>query len=117
MNLSVIVAKIDPVAQDEVAAIWAESDRTELPYVAGVVRRSLFRLDDLYIHLLETERPGDAAVAAAGRHPEFARISERLHPFITPYLATWASPKDAQATCFYEWAPDPNGAPRTGGSR
>jgi cyclase len=102
----VIVAKIEPSAEGEVAAIWTESDRTELPLLAGVLRRSLFRLDDLYVHLLETRDPGAVAIDAARAHPEFARISERLDSYISPYLDTWSSPADARAHCFYEWTPE-----------
>lgn len=105
MNRSLIVAKIQPTAEQEVAAIWAESDQTELPRLAGVTHRSLYRLGDLYVHLLETVQPGPQAVRTASGHAEFARISDRLRPFITPYLATWKSPQDAQARCFYEWQP------------
>ena len=106
MNRSVIIAKIVPTAEGQVAAIWTDSDRTDLPRVAGVRRRSLYRLGDLYVHLLETEQPGADAVQAARGHPGFAAISEELSPFITPYLASWRSPADAQAHCFYEWAAD-----------
>ena len=112
MNKSVIVARIEPAAQDAVAAIWADSDRTELPRIAGVLHRSLYRLGDLYVHLLETDQPGADAVEVARTHPEFARVSQRLGAYITPYLADWRSPRDAQATCFYEWE-----SPRQGRSR
>lgn len=105
MNRSVIVARIVPDAEREVAAIFAESDQTELPQVAGVRHRSLHRLGDLYVHLLETEDVGAAAVERARQHPEFARVSARLNEFITPYLSTWQSPKDAQAQCFYTFEP------------
>lgn len=106
MNRTLIVAKIQPDAEPEVARIFAESDEnTDLPQVAGVRRRSLYRLDDLYVHLLETEDIGDGAVGAARQHPEFARISARLEPYISPYLSTWQSPKDAMAHCFYTWEP------------
>lgn len=105
MNRSLIIAKILPDAQDEVARVFAESDRTELPQIAGVRRRSLYRLGDLYVHLLETELAGPEAVAAAKSHPEFARVSEQLSPYITPYLPTWRGPEDAQARCFYDWTP------------
>jgi cyclase len=106
MNRSLIIAKIMPDTDREVAEIWAESDRTELPRVAGVRHRSLWRLGDLYVHMLETEQVGAEAVETARTHPEFARISNRLNDFITPYLPTWRSPRDAQAQCFYEWAPE-----------
>ena|SRR5713226_3290547 len=114
MNRSVIVARIAPDAERKVAAIWTESDRTELPLVAGVRRRSLYRLGDLYVHLLETQQVGAAAIEAARSHPEFGRVSERLSPYITPYLATWRSPRDAQARCFYEWTPGAATAERAG---
>jgi cyclase len=103
MNRSLIVAKIVPDAHENVAEIFAESDGTDLPHVAGVLHRSLWRLGDLYVHLLETEQVGADAVEAARQHPEFARVSERLRPYITPYLPTWRSPKDAQAQRFYTW--------------
>ncbi|HEY0807733.1 MAG TPA: TcmI family type II polyketide cyclase [Pseudonocardiaceae bacterium] len=108
MNRSLIIAKILPDAQDEVARVFAESDRTELPRIAGVQRRSLYRLGDLYVHLLETELPGPDAVRNAKNHPEFAHVSDRLAPYISPYLPTWRGPEDAQARCFYDWTPGAN---------
>ena len=36
-------------------------------------------------------------------HPEFVRVSERLRPYISPYLPTWRSPRDAMAHCFYRY--------------
>lgn len=106
MNRSVIVARIQPAAEQEVAAIWAESDQTELPKIAGVTHRSLYRLGDLYVHLLETVRPGADAVEAARGHAEFAQVSIKLSQYISPYLPTWKSPRDARAHCFYEWRGD-----------
>jgi cyclase len=117
MNRSVIVAKIEPAAVREVTAIWEESDRTELPHLAGVLHRSLYRLDDLYVHLLETEQPGGTAIEVARRHPEFARVSQELSRFITPYRADWRSPQDAQAHCFYEWSSPAGARRRPGRSR
>ena len=69
MHRTLIVAKIRPGAEQRVAEIFAKSDQTELPHIAGVRRRSLYRLGDLYAHLLETEDLGDEAVAEARRHP------------------------------------------------
>lgn len=103
MHRTLIVAKITPGAEGEVAGIWARSDQTELPGVAGVVRRQLFSLGDLYIHVLESERPGGQVLRSARAHEEFDRVSERLSPFISPYLPSWQSPADAVATCFYSW--------------
>ncbi|WP_200207346.1 TcmI family type II polyketide cyclase [Micromonospora coerulea] len=103
MDRSLIVAKVVPTAEDRVAEIFAESDATELPLLVGVRHRSLYRLHDLYVHLLETELPGEGAVENARGHPEFARVSARLRPFISPYLPDWQSPRDAMAHCFYRF--------------
>ena len=103
MYRSLIVARVVPGSQQQVARIFAESDETDLPLLAGVRHRSLFCLHDLYVHLLETRLPGDEAVAAARRHPEFDRVSERLLPYVSPYLSTWQSPRDAVADHFYQW--------------
>ncbi|MFI6781278.1 TcmI family type II polyketide cyclase [Micromonospora sp. NPDC050276] len=107
MDRSLIVAKVDPTAEERVAEIFAESDATELPRLVGVRHRSLYRLHDLYVHLLETSQPAEGAVEAARGHPEFIRVSDRLRPYVSPYLPTWRSPRDAMARCFYRFdAPD-----------
>jgi cyclase len=100
----VIVARIKPGAREKVAELFAESDTTELPSLAGVRHRSLFALGDVYVHLVEIE--GDAAEAVAGvrDHPLFRELSAKLEPYIEPYdPATWRSPKDAMAERFYSW--------------
>jgi cyclase len=110
----VIVARIKPGAEEEVARLFADSDATELPGLAGVRHRSLFVLDDLYIHYVETDDEFAGAVEAIRDHPLFKDISEKLDDYITPYdPETWKSPKDAQAQEFYRWEPsgeDPGGA-------
>ncbi|MBM0279708.1 TcmI family type II polyketide cyclase [Micromonospora tarensis] len=107
MDRSLIIAKVDPTAEERVAEIFAESDATELPRLVGVQHRSLYRLHDLYVHLLETAQPAQGAVEAARGHPEFIRVSDRLRPYVSPYLSTWRSPRDAMAQCFYRFdAPD-----------
>jgi cyclase len=103
MDRTLIVAKVAPTAESAVAEIFAESDTTELPGLVGVRHRSLYRLHDLYVHLIETESAGDGAVEAARQHPEFVRVSERLRPYISPYLPDWRSPRDAMARCFYRF--------------
>jgi cyclase len=103
-----IVAKIKPGAEEEVAKLFAESDASELPQMAGVRHRSLFVLDDVYIHYVETDDEFAEAVDAVRDHPLFREISEKLDAYITPYNPeTWRSPKDAQAREFYSWeSPD-----------
>ena len=103
-----IVAKIKPGAEEQVAAIFAESDRTELPHLAGLRHRSLFVLDDVYVHLVETDDDFDEAVAGIRDHELFKEISAKLEPYIEPYNpVTWRSPQDAKAREFYSWDRDP----------
>jgi cyclase len=100
----VIVAKIKPGAEDEVAKLFAESDASELPGIAGVRHRSLFVLEDVYIHLVELDDDFASTVDDIRDHPLFKEISRRLDAYITPYNPeTWKSPKDAQAREFYSW--------------
>ena len=103
----VIVARIKPGAEEEVARIFAESDQTELPRLTGVRHRSLYVLDDVYIHFVETDDEFATAVDSVRDHPLFKDISRKLDPYIQPYNPeTWKSPKDAQAREFYSWEPD-----------
>jgi cyclase len=100
----VIVAKIKPGSEEKVAEIFAESDRSELPQLAGVTHRSLFVLDDVYIHYVELEEDFEEKVDEIRHHPLFQDISRKLDEHITPYdPETWRSPKDAQAREFYRW--------------
>jgi cyclase len=104
LKRGVIVAKIKPGAEEEVAKLFAESDATELPGLAGVRHRSLWVLDDVYIHYVESDEDFAEAVDAVRDHPLFKEISAKLDAYITPYdPETWRSPKDAQARQFYAW--------------
>ncbi len=104
---TMIIAKMVPDAQDDVARLFAESDATDLPHAIGVQERSLYALGDCYVHLVEFDRPVAQAMAVGVRLPGFSDISRRLEPFISPYLSTWRSPADAQAHRFYTWRPTP----------
>jgi len=100
----VIVAKIKPGSEEQVAEIFAESDRSELPQLAGVRHRSLFVLEDVYIHYVELDEDFEQSVDEVRNHPLFKEISRRLDDYITPYNPeTWRSPKDATAREFYVW--------------
>ena len=103
-----IVAKMKPGSEEQVAKIFEDSDNTELPRLAGVRHRSLFVLEDVYIHYVELDEEFAETVDTVRDHPLFREISRRLDEYITPYNPeTWKSPKDAQAREFYSWdAPD-----------
>ncbi len=109
-----IVAKIKPGSEDEVAALFAESDQSELPQMGGVIHRSLWVLDDIYIHLVETDDEFGDAVASIRDHPLFKEISRKLDAYIIPYdPETWKSPADAMARQFYRWDNDAIDSDRT----
>jgi cyclase len=100
----VIVARIRPGSEEAVARIFAESDESELPALAGVVHRSLFVLGDVYVHYVETDADFEAAVDQIREHPLFKQVSAELDAYISPYdPETWRSPKDATAREFYSW--------------
>lgn len=110
MYRTLIIARMRPGSEANVAEVFAESDRTELPRVAGVTRRELYVLGDAYVHLLETDRPTEAVMGTIRDREDFRRISTGLEPYISAYLPTWQSPRDAVARRFYHY--DPAGSPR-----
>jgi cyclase len=104
---TLIVARMAPGSAPDIAKIFAESDRGELPHLVGVSRRSLFQFQDVYLHLIESERDPGPAIAKAAGHPEFRDVSDRLSAYVSAYdPETWRSPKDAMAHCFYRWERD-----------
>ncbi len=119
MHRSLIIAKITPGGEEDVARIFAESDATELPRIASVTHRSLFSLGDLYAHFIETVYDGRQVLENVRGHEEFDRITNRLRPHIQPYLPTWRTPLDSLARCFYTYdspvPPEPKAA--AGGRR
>ncbi|MCZ4123711.1 TcmI family type II polyketide cyclase [Streptomyces sp. H39-S7] len=104
MHRSLIVARMRPDAAPDIADTFAASDRGELPRLIGVTGRSLFQFGDLYLHLIEADRPPGPEVARYKGHPEFRDVSDRLAPHVQAYdPATWREPKDAMAREFYRW--------------
>ncbi|TVL93456.1 TcmI family type II polyketide cyclase [Streptomyces sp. SAJ15] len=104
MHRALIVARMKPDAASDIAGVFADSDHGELPDLIGVTGRSLFQFGDVYLHLIESERPPGPEVARHADHPEFRDISRRLSAYVSAYdPATWRSPKDAMAYEFYRW--------------
>jgi cyclase len=104
MHHALIVARMAPQSAQDIADVFAASDRGELPHLVGVTKRSLFQYGDVYMHFIETEQDPGPAIARVAGHPEFVDISKRLEAFVSPYdPQTWRSPKDAMARCFYPW--------------
>ncbi|RFU83715.1 TcmI family type II polyketide cyclase [Streptomyces triticagri] len=102
---TLIVARMEHDDADKVAALFAESDATELPHLIGVQRRTLFRFHGLYFHLVEAEAPINSDLYKARSNPLYQDINTRLQEFMTPYDASWREPKDSMAESFYSWTP------------
>lgn len=104
MHHALIVARMAPQSAPDIADVFADSDRGELPHLVGVTQRSLFQFGDVYMHFIEAEQDPGPAIAKVAGHPEFVDISRRLEAFVSPYdPQTWRSPKDAMARRFYHW--------------
>ncbi|MFI7015943.1 TcmI family type II polyketide cyclase [Streptomyces sp. NPDC050164] len=105
MHTTLIVARLDPKSIDDVGALFAEFDRTEMPHRMGTLRRQLFSYQGLYFHLQDfASQDGSERIAEARSHPLFTRISDDLKKHITAYdPETWRSPADAMAQRFYHW--------------
>jgi cyclase len=103
MHSTLIVARMEPEASGDVARIFQEFDRTEMPALMGTRRRQLFSYRGLYFHLQDFDSDdGGAAIEEAKAHPLFVKVSADLKPYIEAYdPATWRSPADAMATRFY----------------
>ena len=108
MEKTLIVARMLPGSEQDIATVFAASDATELPRRIGVQSRTLFRFHDLYMHLIEAEQPLTAAVDSRREDPLFREVSQNLAPFVSAYdPETWRVPSDAMAKAFYRWqSPD-----------
>ncbi len=105
MDSTLIVARMGIGSSDEVAQIFAEFDRTDLPEVMGTRRRQLFTYRGLYFHLQEFDGNGPQAIENVRSHPLFVGISDDLRAHVSPYdPTTWTSPADAMANRFYDWS-------------
>lgn len=105
MDRSLIIARMQPEADLDVAAIFARSDATSLPHVIGVRERALFTFHELYVHMVDFDRDVESAMQTAQSLPAFRGISEELQPYISAYdPTTWHGPRDAMARCFYHWS-------------
>nr|WSY51604.1 TcmI family type II polyketide cyclase [Streptomyces sp. NBC_00886] len=105
MFSSLIVARMNAASQHEVARLFGEFDRTEMPHLMGTRRRQLFAYRGLYFHLQDFDTDnGGQLIEQAKNDPRFVQISDDLKPFIEAYdPATWRSPADALAQRFYSW--------------
>lgn len=105
MHSTLIVARMEPGSRNDVAALFANFDRTEMPHLMGTRRRQLFAYRGLYFHVQDFDVDnGGELIEKAKTDSRFVAISEDLRPHIEAYdPETWRSPADAMATRFYSW--------------
>ncbi|GAA2999317.1 TcmI family type II polyketide cyclase [Actinokineospora diospyrosa] len=106
MHSTLIVARMRPESAADVAGLFAEFDRTDMPHRMGTARRELFSYRGLYFHLQDFEsEDGGERIEAAKTEPAFVGISTDLKAHIEAYDPdTWRSPADAMAQRFYHWS-------------
>jgi hypothetical protein len=108
--MTVIVQRMKPGSEEDIARVFAESDAGGLPTETGVTGRWLYSMEDVFVHLLEQDVEKAAAVRAnhESMRPAFAKVMADLAPYVSPYRPeTWQSPRDSVARVFHRWtAPD-----------
>jgi len=104
-NPLLIVQRIKPGSEPEVARIFRESDEGPLPIEMGVSGRWLYSIDDVYVHVMERTDAAAAQGLGSNHHaPAFTKIIEDLAPYVAPYdPETWKGPQDSMAKPFYSW--------------
>src|SRR5436309_14710556 len=98
-----IIAKMAPADADDVAAVFGRYDATSMPHEIGVRARSLFQFHELYVHLIDFDRPPPEAMRIAQSLQAFRAVSEDLKPYIDAYDPDWRAPQDAMARRFTHW--------------
>lgn len=106
MHTTLIVARHVPGSESEIARLFAESDATELPHLIGVRTRRLYTFHDIYIHMVQADRPVGEALEKNRGNPLFKQISEALDEYVTPFEGKWGSVHQASANQFYHWDRD-----------
>ncbi len=105
-ELTVLVQRMKPGAEPDIARVFTESDAGELPVETGVTGRWLYSLEDVFVHLLEQDSEKAAVVRAnhESLRPAFAKVMQELSPYVEPYRPeTWRSPRDSVARVFHRW--------------
>jgi cyclase/tetracenomycin F2 cyclase len=90
---------------DAVATAFAEHDQGDLPGIIGVTRRTLFRFQGLYMHLIEADGDMLPELLDARKHPDFQAINRKLDNLLERYdPSSWRTLTDSMATPFYTWS-------------
>jgi len=98
-----MVRRMDPGNSERVARLFEGHDSTEPPGLVGATRRTLFRYQDLYTHLIEAEQDILPRLLEAGDHPLFQQIDRDLAPLLLPYDVDRPTLLQSRAEVFYSW--------------
>jgi hypothetical protein len=98
---------MEPGDADKVASIFDAHDQTELPGLVGVTARTLFRLDDLYFHLIEADEDILPKLMQTRTHPLFKDVDTQLAQYLRPYRESAPTMADSRAGVFYQWTAGP----------
>jgi cyclase len=105
-ELTVIVQRMKPGSEPDIARVFTDSDAGPLPTETGVTGRWLYSMEDVFVHLLEQDKAKAATVRQnhESLRPAFAKVVEDLSPYVSPYRPdTWQTPRDSVAKVFYRW--------------
>jgi cyclase len=108
-ELTVIVQRMKPGSEEDIARVFTESDAGGLPVETGVTGRWLYSMEDVFVHLLEQDPVKGAEVRAnhESHRPAFAKIMQDLSPYVGPYdPEKWQTPRDSVARVFHRWQAD-----------
>lgn len=103
---TIVVGRIEPGVEPEIARIFGKSDAGPLPVQTGVSGRWLYSNDDVYLHLLtrSQEDSSPEAMRKAHGNPAFAQVMAELSPYVRPLRPeAWHSHADSVAKEFYRW--------------
>lgn len=113
---ALMVMRMDPEHADAVAEIFAEHDKGDMPHVVGISRRTLFRYQDLYLHLIEADTDVFGKLLAARARADFQDVNRHLEAHLRRYAPDRMHElQDSRATPFYTWTAG-SPAPPIGGS-
>jgi cyclase len=109
-EITVIVQRMKPGTEEDIARVFTESDAGGLPTETGVTGRWLYSMEDVFVHVLEQDTVKAAEVRQnhESMRPAFAKVMADLAPYVSPYdPETWQTPRDSVAQVFHRWtAPD-----------
>ncbi|MBI3898407.1 MAG: TcmI family type II polyketide cyclase [Gammaproteobacteria bacterium] len=78
------ILRLKPGTEEQVINAFAESDKTDLPWLAGMKRRSIWVLDDLFVHYVESERPMKDVIEHFRTHPLYMDVKSKVDQCVEP---------------------------------